>query len=91
MGNCQHQRIKRKEVIKLVDEWLGKKIKAYMEENRFTQAYLSKNTGIPPDKVSASLNGKRRFTFSEYERICGALKVNTNKFLKPRKPSKKGE
>lgn len=75
----------------MTDEWLGKAIKSYMKENRFTQAYLSKETGIPPDKVSASLNGKRRFTFSEYELICGVLKVNTDKFLKPRTPDKKGE
>ena len=75
----------------MVDEWLGEKIKAYMKENRFTQAYLSKNTGIPPDKVSASLNGKRRFTFTEYELMCGALKVNTDKFLKPRLLNEKGE
>lgn len=73
------------------DELLCKKIKAYMEKNRFTQAYISKNTGIPPDKISASLNGKRRFTFSEYEMICWVLGVNTDKFLTPRKPSKKGE
>ena len=75
----------------MVDEWLGKKIKEYMKENRFTQAYLSKNTGIPPNKVSASLNGKRRFTFSEYELVCGVLKVNTDKFLKPRVTDEKGE
>lgn len=78
-------------MIEIADEWLGKAIKSYMKENRFTQAYLSKETGITPDKVSASLNGKRRFTFSEYELICGALKVNTDKFLKPRVQDEKGE
>lgn len=75
----------------MVDEWLGKAIRKYLKENRYTQIYLSRVTGITPDKLSASLNGKRRFTFREYELICYALEVNTDKFLKPRAPDEKGE
>ncbi|BDZ79161.1 helix-turn-helix domain-containing protein [Claveliimonas bilis] len=75
----------------MIDEWLGKAIRKYLKENRYTQIYLSRKTGIPPDKLSASLNGKRRFTFNEYARICYALEVNTDKFLKPRAPDEKGE
>ena len=48
-----------------------------------------KKTGIPPDKLSASLNGKRRFTFDEYSLICGALGVNTDAFVHPRLPGRK--
>lgn len=69
----------------MVDSWLGKAIKDYLKENRYSQIFLSRETGIKPDKLSASLNGKRRFTFSEYELICGALGINTDYFLKPRK------
>lgn len=75
----------------MVDEWLGKSIRKYLKENRYTQIFISKKTGIAPDKLSASLNGKRRFTFSEYARICYVLEVNTDEFLKPRAPDEKGE
>lgn len=70
----------------MTDPWLGEAIRNYLKENRYSQAFLVKKTGIKADKLSASLNGKRRFTFSEYELICGALNVNTDKFLKPRLP-----
>ncbi len=79
---------KSKEVDKMVDSWLGERIRNYLKENRYTQAFIARKTGIRPDKLSASLNGNRRFTFSEYETICWALGVNTDKFLKPRKPEK---
>lgn len=75
----------------MVDEWLGKKIKSYLEESGISQAFISKKTGIELPKLNLALNGNRRFTFYEYELICGALKVNTDKFLKPRLPNKKGE
>lgn len=69
----------------MVDAWLGEAIRQYLKENRYTQLSISKETGITPDKLSASLNGKRRFTFTEYSLICGALGVNTDKFVKPKK------
>lgn len=69
----------------MVDAWLGETIRQYLKENRYTQLSISKETGIAPDKLSASLNGKRRFTFTEYSLICGALGVNTDKFVQPKK------
>ena len=33
------------------------------------------------------LNGNRRFTFPEYEMVCWAIGVNTDKFLQPRMPT----
>ena len=45
--------------------------------------------GIELPKLNLALNGKRRFTFEEYTIICGVLKVNTDKFLKPRLPEEK--
>lgn len=64
-------------------------IKKYLEENGITQAFISRKTGIEPSKLSLSLNGERRLTFSEYALICGVLGVNTDKFLKPRMPKEK--
>ena len=63
-------------------------IKKYLEDNGITQAFVSRKTGIEPSKLSLALNGDRKLTFDEYALICGVLGVDTNKFLKPRLPSK---
>lgn len=68
---------------------VGLKIKKYLEENGISQTFLSKKTGIELPKLNLALNGNRRFTFLEYEMVCWALGVNTDKFLKPRIPGKK--
>lgn len=66
---------------------VGSKIKAYLEENGISQAFINRVTKIDTVKLNLSLNGKRKLTFEEYSLICGALKVNTDFFLKPRMPS----
>lgn len=68
---------------------LGEKLKQYLEDNGITQSHISRKTGINPVKLNLALNGNRKFTFSEYELVCGALKVDTNYFLKPRLPDGK--
>lgn len=70
---------------------IGVMIKSYLEENGISQTFLSKKTGIELPKLNLALNGSRRLTLLEYALICGALKVNTDKFLKPRLPDEKGE
>lgn len=70
---------------------VGKKIKKYLEENGISQAFLSEKTGIEKVKLNLALNGNRRLTFPEYELICWALGVNTDKFLEPRMPSREKE
>lgn len=64
---------------------VGKKIKAYLAENGITQTLVSRKTGIPLSKLNLLLNGNRRLGFEEYELICGALAVGTDKFLNPKK------
>ena len=66
-------------------------IKSYLEENGISQTFLSKKTGIELSKLNLALNGSRRLALGEYALICGALKVNTDKFLKPRLPEERGE
>ena len=73
-----------------MDLKVGLKIKKYLEENGITQTFLSKKTGIELPKLNLALNGNRRLTFAEYEMICWALGVNTDKFLRPRMPDRKG-
>lgn len=63
-------------------------IKQYLKENGISQVWLSEKTKIAPCKLSYSFNGKRRLTLREYAVICWALGVNTDKFLRPREPSK---
>ena len=66
---------------------VGQKIKAYLEENGITQTFVANKSGIPLQKLNLSLNGNRKLDFGEYELICGALSVNTDKFLTPKKLS----
>lgn len=63
-----------------------KKIKLYLDENGISQTWLSNKAGIPLPKLNLSLNGNRKIPLEEYELICGALNVNTDKFLEKRIP-----
>lgn len=65
---------------------VGQKIKGYLNENGISQTFLSSKTGIPLQKLNLSLNGNRKLDFGEYELICGALSVGTDRFLEPKKP-----
>lgn len=59
---------------------VGNKIKEYLEENGISQAFISRTTKIDTVKLNLSLNGNRKLTFEEYSLICGALKVDRNKY-----------
>lgn len=63
---------------------VGQKIKAYLRDTGRTQVWLSNNTGIPAPRLNLALSGKRKMTFDEYALICGALNVDTNKFIEPK-------
>lgn len=65
---------------------VGQKIKRYINDNGISQTHISTRTGIPLPKLNLSLNGNRKMSFEEYELICGALNLGTDKFLKPKKP-----
>lgn len=67
---------------------IGQKIKSYLDENGITQSYISNKTKISAPKLNLSLNGKRRLSLEEYELICGALSVGTDKFLEPKRVKK---
>lgn len=68
---------------------VGQKIKTYIEKNGLKQSYIADSIGMSVTKLNLSLNGNRRLTFDEYELICGALGVGTDKFIKPRTPKAK--
>lgn len=66
--------------------YVGVRIKTFLQETGRTQAWLSSATGIPAPKLNLKLSGKRKLTFDEYALICGALDVDTNKFIVPKRP-----
>ena len=66
---------------------VGQRIKSYLQATGRTQAWLSGETGIPAPRLNLSLAGKRKMTFDEYALICGALNVDTNKFIVPKRKS----
>lgn len=66
---------------------LGKKIKAYLDENGIKYSYLSEKTGISMNILSPLLNEKREVKAEEYFSICEALKVPLTEFSDFRDPA----
>lgn len=62
---------------------VGKRIKKYLEENNIKQNWLSEKINIASSKLNEVLNGKRKLTVEEFEKIIGALDVEANTFIKP--------
>ncbi len=59
---------------------LGKKIKAYLDDNGIRYTHISEKTGIPMNVLSPMLNEKREIKAMEYFIICNALNVPLTKF-----------
>lgn len=57
------------------------RISAYIERMGISQASICKKTGIRPDTMSAMLNGKRKMTADEFEKICFAIEKSPNDFI----------
>lgn len=65
---------------------VAQKIKDYMKQQGIAQASVCRKTGISASKFNLAVNGKRKFTFEEYEMVCWALDVGVEKFLEPKAP-----
>lgn len=59
---------------------LGERIRKYMRENRISNRYVAKKTGINEKKISRLLRGQT-MPVEEYAAICGALGVDLNFFV----------
>lgn len=57
-------------------------IGSYLENNGITQTYLSERSGMTTNALNLSLKGKRKLTADEYIKICDALKVPYDLFVK---------
>ena len=66
---------------------IGIQIKNFIESRGMTQTFLSEKSGVPTVKLNLILNGKRKLSLEEYERLCWALGVDVGTFLKPRPPA----
>ena len=64
------------------------KIKNYLDSKGISQAFVSRETGMPLPRLNLSLNGHRKLTIEEYESICWALDVDPGTFLEARPPKK---
>lgn len=61
---------------------LGTLIKEYLNDNGIKQAFLVDKTGLSASQVSDICNHDRRIDAIEYYRICKALNVELDYFVK---------
>lgn len=61
---------------------VGARIKAYLQSKGIKQIWLTEKTGLTKDAVSDIVNNDRRIEVTEYVRICMALGVPLETFVK---------
>lgn len=66
---------------------VGTNIKEYLRKKGISQIWLCESTGITPERMSLSLNEKRKMTFDDYARIIGALGLPSGSFIEPIPPT----
>lgn len=59
---------------------MGTKIKEYIRASGLKISAIAERAGIPMNKFSPMINGKRKITVEEYFAICDALGVSVNTF-----------
>lgn len=62
-------------------------IARYVKENGIKQSFLCEQTGLTKHCISTALNGKRKLSVDEYEKICSALNVPYEYFFEQRRKS----
>ena len=61
---------------------IEKKIKLYLVKHDISQRSVAIKTGIAANKLSLSLNGKRKLGVEEFAKIIKCLDVSADLFLK---------
>lgn len=61
---------------------VAKNIRVYLAENSITQKWLSSKTGIDTEKLSLSLNDRRKLDVEEFARILVALDEPAERFIR---------
>lgn len=62
---------------------LGKRINDYLVKNQIPQKLLASKSLMTENQLNLSLNNKRKLLADEYIKICDALCVPYDKFVKP--------
>lgn len=61
---------------------IASRIKIYINKSGIMQSYIADKAGIRRDSFCALLNGRRKIAIDEYCRICAALGVEFDFFIK---------
>lgn len=61
---------------------VGERIKEYIQERGIMQRFLAEKAGIDDSKMSKILNGARDIGLIEYYKVCQALGVPMETFVK---------
>ena len=61
---------------------VGERIKEYIQERGIKQRFLSEKAGVDDSKMSKILNGTLDIGLVEYYRLCQALDVPMETFVK---------
>ncbi len=69
---------------------VAQKILHAMQEDGMETEALSRQTGIPEQKLHDILHGKRQLHFEDYAAVCHALGVPVSAFLEPCAPETHG-
>lgn len=57
------------------------RIAEYIKNMGIRQSVLCEKTGIDKNAMSGILNGKRKLTVDEFEKLCIAIEKNPNSFM----------
>lgn len=66
---------------------ISARISNYISKNGIIKKFIAKKSSIPVNALSLSLNGKRKLSVDEYVRLCDALNVTYDFFIKDANPS----
>lgn len=61
---------------------IEKKLKLYLVEHNISQRSIALQIGLSPNKLSMSLNGKRKLSVNEFAKIIRWLNISADLFLK---------
>lgn len=67
--------------MKITENMVGKRIKAYLAAKGIMQTKVATQVGITHAQMSQICNGKRSIDCVEYSKICKALGVDYSYFL----------
>ena len=68
---------------------IGKRIKTILNQKGIPQKLLASKIEMSPSKLNLILNGKRRLTVDELEKICYTLGVDYDDILMKQSPRRK--